>query len=159
MLSSSLHNINTYNNVCVYVCENKYVYITVHMKFCIVDIFFLLGQLYLAKTIDREKKDSYDITVVARDSGHPQQTSSATVNIIVLDANDNDPVFNMSQTTFEIPENANVSTLVATLNATDKDIGPNAQITFTNSDGWKGKFTMNRTTVSYLNDLDILKFV
>ena len=113
----------------------------------------------MAKTIDRETKDSYDITVLARDSGYPLLTSNATVNITVLDANDNDPVFNMSQTTFEIPEDANVSTLMATLNATDKDIGPNAQIIFTNRDGWKGKFTMNRTTVSYLNDLDILKCV
>ncbi|XP_041364066.1 protocadherin-like wing polarity protein stan [Gigantopelta aegis] len=110
------------------------------------------GQLLLANTTDRETKDSYEITVVATDNGLPPLKSNATINITVLDSNDNDPQFNMAQTTFHIPENETNGTLVATLNASDADIGPNARITFINNDGWKKTFRMNQTTGNiYLN--------
>ncbi|KAI2658740.1 Protocadherin-15 [Labeo rohita] len=50
------------------------------------------GLLLLAKTLDREITDHYTLTVTASD-GKPDGTSTATVNIVVTDVNDNDPEF------------------------------------------------------------------
>ncbi|KAK9965149.1 hypothetical protein ABG768_004258, partial [Culter alburnus] len=50
------------------------------------------GLLLLAKNLDREIKDHYTLTVTASD-GKPDGTSTATVDIVVTDVNDNDPEF------------------------------------------------------------------
>uniref|UniRef100_A0A674BIH0 Protocadherin-related 15b n=1 Tax=Salmo trutta TaxID=8032 RepID=A0A674BIH0_SALTR len=50
------------------------------------------GLLVLGKPLDRETEDRYTLVVTASD-GHPEGTSTATVNIVVTDVNDNDPVF------------------------------------------------------------------
>ena len=43
--------------------------------------------------LDREDIDSYTLVVETVDMGSPPQTCSATINIAVLDANDNTPSF------------------------------------------------------------------
>lgn len=91
---------------------------------------FLLGVLSLSKELDRESRDSYTLTVVARDLGSPQMTSSVQVVIKVLDVNDNRPQFNDSSLQGGIPENLPVGTLVMRVIATDADIGSNAQLLF-----------------------------
>uniref|UniRef100_A0A669DU83 Protocadherin-15 n=1 Tax=Oreochromis niloticus TaxID=8128 RepID=A0A669DU83_ORENI len=53
------------------------------------------GYLVLDKPLDRETLDYYTLVVTASD-GHPEGTSTATVNIVVTDVNDNDPLFNTS---------------------------------------------------------------
>uniref|UniRef100_A0A671WHL5 Protocadherin-15 n=1 Tax=Sparus aurata TaxID=8175 RepID=A0A671WHL5_SPAAU len=53
------------------------------------------GYLLLDKPLDRESLDYYTLVVTASD-GHPDGTSSATVNIVVTDVNDNDPQFDSS---------------------------------------------------------------
>uniref|UniRef100_A0A672LFR5 Protocadherin-related 15b n=1 Tax=Sinocyclocheilus grahami TaxID=75366 RepID=A0A672LFR5_SINGR len=52
------------------------------------------GLLLLAKSLDRELTDHYTLTVTASD-GKPDGTSTATVNIMVTDVNDNDPEFGL----------------------------------------------------------------
>ena len=51
--------------------------------------------------------------------GNPQKATSATVRIVVNDANDNAPIFMKSTFSFFFPENTPVGTPVVTLNATD----------------------------------------
>ncbi|KAF3853613.1 hypothetical protein F7725_014301 [Dissostichus mawsoni] len=53
------------------------------------------GYLVLNKSLDRESLDYYTLVVTASD-GHPDGTSTATVNIVVTDVNDNDPLFDSS---------------------------------------------------------------
>ena len=43
--------------------------------------------------LDREDIDSYTLLVETVDMGSPSQTCSATINIAVLDVNDNTPTF------------------------------------------------------------------
>lgn len=88
------------------------------------------GSLYLKKSLDREAKDRYTITVIATDNGLPQGSASVTVNVFVTDANDNDPVFTRDVYQFTIEENLEKGSLVGTVSATDKDQDANAALRY-----------------------------
>ncbi len=47
----------------------------------------------LAKHLDRETKDSYNVTIKAMDQGSPQLSNFTSLLILVLDVNDNPPEF------------------------------------------------------------------
>lgn len=51
------------------------------------------GIITLAKALDRETKDSYNITIKAVDQGTPQLSSITSLLVLVLDVNDNPPEF------------------------------------------------------------------
>ncbi|KAM8971906.1 protocadherin Fat 4-like [Pelodytes ibericus] len=87
-------------------------------------------ELVLDKALDREKQSSYDLTLTAYDGGKPAKTGTALVRIMVQDANDNYPLFTQDTYRISLPENEPIGTLVLQLNASDKDEGSNAQITF-----------------------------
>uniref|UniRef100_A0A674BHF1 Protocadherin-15 n=1 Tax=Salmo trutta TaxID=8032 RepID=A0A674BHF1_SALTR len=85
--------------------------------------------LVLGKPLDRETEDRYTLVVTASD-GHPEGTSTATVNIVVTDVNDNDPVFDplMPQNLTVTEEEAN--SFVGQVKATDPDAGVNGQVRY-----------------------------
>ncbi|XP_034148189.1 protocadherin-15b isoform X4 [Esox lucius] len=87
------------------------------------------GLLLLGKPLDRESEDSYTLVVTASD-GHPDGTSTATVNIVVTDVNDNDPVFDLPllRNLTVIEEEAN--SFVGQVKATDPDAGVNGQVRY-----------------------------
>uniref|UniRef100_A0A8C8BL77 Protocadherin-15 n=1 Tax=Otus sunia TaxID=257818 RepID=A0A8C8BL77_9STRI len=85
------------------------------------------GLLALGKPLDRESTDRYILIVTASD-GRPDGTSTATVNIVVTDVNDNGPVFDMF-----LPKNLSVqeeeaNAFVGQVRATDADAGVNGQV-------------------------------
>uniref|UniRef100_A0A673BNC4 Protocadherin-15 n=1 Tax=Sphaeramia orbicularis TaxID=375764 RepID=A0A673BNC4_9TELE len=85
------------------------------------------GYLVLDKPLDRESLDYYTLVVRASD-GHPDGTSTATVNIVVTDVNDNDPLFDSS-----LPVNLTVTeeqdhAYVGQVKATDPDLGASGQV-------------------------------
>lgn len=51
------------------------------------------GIITLAKPLDRETRDSYNISVKAVDQGSPQMSSTISLLVLVLDVNDNPPEF------------------------------------------------------------------
>ncbi len=61
--------------------------------------------------------------LTAFDGGSPQKTGTLKINIIVLDANDNAPVFSQSVYTALVPENAPMGSLILKISATDADQG------------------------------------
>ncbi|XP_052828947.1 protocadherin gamma-A11-like [Octopus bimaculoides] len=50
--------------------------------------------IILARKLDREVKDSYNLQVIAKDGGYPSKQGVLDVHISVIDLNDNSPVFN-----------------------------------------------------------------
>ncbi|KAK1881478.1 Protocadherin-15 [Dissostichus eleginoides] len=87
------------------------------------------GYLVLNKSLDRESLDYYTLVVTASD-GHPDGTSTATVNIVVTDVNDNDPLFDSS-----LPVNLTVieekdHAYVGQVKATDPDLGASGQVSY-----------------------------
>ncbi|XP_060538259.1 protocadherin-15 isoform X1 [Pantherophis guttatus] len=85
------------------------------------------GLLALGKPLDRESTDRYILIVTASD-GRPDGTSTATVNVVVTDVNDNGPVFDPF-----LPKNFTVqeeetNAFVGQVRATDPDAGVNGQV-------------------------------
>ncbi|KAH8409560.1 hypothetical protein KR222_008523 [Zaprionus bogoriensis] len=88
------------------------------------------GYLFVRAPLDREDRDYYALTVSCSDSGKPSRTSVVPVVIHVIDENDNAPQFTNSTFTFNIPENSPADTFVGKLTAVDRDIGRNAELSF-----------------------------
>ncbi|TSK49682.1 Protocadherin-16 [Bagarius yarrelli] len=102
------------------------------------------GTLSSSKALDREKKARYTLTVEARDLGTPSLSSTATLDISVLDLNDNSPVFTSSSYMVEINEDAPEGTFVLEVTALDKDEGSNGQVVYFLSQESKGTFIVDQ---------------
>ncbi|XP_029918467.1 protocadherin gamma-A11-like [Myripristis murdjan] len=88
------------------------------------------AELVLQKPLDREEHPSVSLKVIAVDGGTPQRSGTVNIDITVLDANDNAPVFNQSVYRASIVENAPKGTYITTVNASDADSGSYGEIIF-----------------------------
>lgn len=118
--------------------------------------------MLLQRQLDRETKPSHTFIIVAKDSGDPQQSSSATVFITVMDENDNVPEFVAYPTAFEVGEDASVGHVVYTMTADDNDAGDYGLVVYSleGADSDDGNFEIDPSTVSKVdNDIPDLKNV
>ncbi|XP_060764449.1 protocadherin alpha-2-like isoform X5 [Neoarius graeffei] len=94
------------------------------------------GELYSLKSFDYEETRRLQFQVQATDSGVPPLSSNVTVNVFILDENDNSPVFLPpysepgSVNTENIPYSAEVGYFVAKVRAVDADSGYNALLSY-----------------------------
>ncbi|XP_078087839.1 uncharacterized protein LOC144505601 [Mustelus asterias] len=88
------------------------------------------AELLLEKSLDREQQSSFHIVLTAIDGGIPHRSGTTQILIIVMDSNDNAPVFDHEVYKAIIPENAPQGTSVTTIKAVDLDQGVNAEITY-----------------------------
>ncbi|XP_040418741.1 cadherin-23 isoform X5 [Cygnus olor] len=92
------------------------------------------GDIYILSALDREKKDHYTLTAVARDNPGDvpsnRRENSVQVLITVLDINDFRPQFSKSQFSTSVYENEPSGTSVITMTATDLDEGDNGVVTY-----------------------------
>lgn len=88
------------------------------------------GQLYVKNVLDREEQDYYALEVTASDQGNPKRSSTVPVVVHIIDENDNAPQFSNSSFTFHLRENEPADTFVGKLLASDRDVGRNADLTF-----------------------------
>uniref|UniRef100_A0A8C4SHM3 Protocadherin alpha-7-like n=1 Tax=Erpetoichthys calabaricus TaxID=27687 RepID=A0A8C4SHM3_ERPCA len=95
------------------------------------------GQVFSFTSFDFEEMKSFTFTVVAKDSGMPSLSSNVTVNVFILDENDNPPVVVFPSTLNgtavvqeTIPRNVKASYLVTRIRAYDADVGYNAWLSF-----------------------------
>uniref|UniRef100_A0A668AXH2 FAT atypical cadherin 3a n=1 Tax=Myripristis murdjan TaxID=586833 RepID=A0A668AXH2_9TELE len=109
------------------------------------------GIVVLERVLDREIQPFYQITVRASDQGSPRPLSSlVNVTITVLDINDNPPVFERRDQLATVPENVGLGTEVLRVYAASKDIGTNAEITYSIRSGNEhGKFHIHPLTGEY----------
>ncbi|KAM8910671.1 protocadherin gamma-C5-like [Spinachia spinachia] len=87
-------------------------------------------ELILAKNLDREKKAVHNLLLTALDGANPVRSGTAQLSIIVLDNNDNVPVFEKTLYKVSISENAAEGALIVQTKATDVDEGQNAEIEY-----------------------------
>nr|XP_035979524.1 protocadherin alpha-10 isoform X4 [Halichoerus grypus] len=106
--------------------------------------------LVLGKMLDREENPQLQLLLTATDGGKPEYTGSVTLLILVLDANDNAPIFDRSVYEVKMYENSAKQTLVIWLNASDADEGINKEMIYSFSSlvppSIKRKFLMNEKT-------------
>ncbi|XP_042342086.1 protocadherin Fat 3-like [Plectropomus leopardus] len=110
------------------------------------------GIVVLERVLDREVQPAYQITVHASDQGSPLPLFSlVNVTITVLDINDNPPVFERRDQLATVPEDVGVGTEVLRVYAASKDIGTNAEITYSIRSGNEhGKFHIHPLTGAIL---------
>ena len=115
------------------------------------------GVISTAQSLDYETQQLYQFPIEARGAS---RTYTANITIIVLDVNDNSPVFNQLVYTSTLPSGALTEWSTAVL-ATDQDSGSNAAITYSITDGdTAGIFAINSTTgeIGATGTLDAGKF-
>ncbi|KAM9795536.1 protocadherin alpha-7-like [Neosynchiropus ocellatus] len=95
------------------------------------------GEIMALKSFDFETVKSFQFQVVATDSGSPSLSSNVTVNVFILDQNDNPPVIlypvnsnGSAEGVEEIPRNVNAGHLVTKVRAYDADVGYNGWLLF-----------------------------
>ncbi|KAM6953608.1 protocadherin alpha-8-like isoform 3-T3 [Aplochiton taeniatus] len=86
--------------------------------------------LVLKNPLDREQKNMHHLILTAVDGGKPQRSGNLTIAIVVLDTNDNRPVFSQETYNVRIHENVPIGTVVVRVNATDPDEGINGDIEY-----------------------------
>ncbi|XP_059201680.1 protocadherin alpha-8-like [Centropristis striata] len=86
--------------------------------------------LVLKKSLDREQKNRHTLLVTAVDGGKPPRSGTLNVSIIVLDSNDNRPIFSQEIYQIEIQENVALGTSVFRMNATDLDEDTNGEVEY-----------------------------
>ncbi|NP_001009586.2 protocadherin 2 alpha a 15 [Danio rerio] len=95
------------------------------------------GEIYALKSFDFETSKTFQFHILATDSGSPSLSSNVTVNVFILDQNDNVPVIlypvsanGSAEGVEEIPRNVNAGHLVTKVRAYDADIGYNGWLLF-----------------------------
>ncbi|XP_059918624.1 protocadherin alpha-3-like isoform X26 [Gadus macrocephalus] len=86
--------------------------------------------LVLKKALDREQMSEHMLVLTAIDGGKPRRSGTLNVSIIVLDSNDNRPVFSQDTYHVTIRENVPIATEVIKVTAADKDEGVNGEIEY-----------------------------
>ncbi|XP_030224429.1 protocadherin alpha-3 isoform X15 [Gadus morhua] len=95
------------------------------------------GEISALKSFDFEKLKTFRFHVVATDSGSPSLSSNVSVNVFLLDQNDNPPVIlhpvssnGSAEGVEEVPRNVPAGHLVTKVRAWDADIGYNGWLLF-----------------------------
>ncbi|KAM9849727.1 protocadherin gamma-A10-like [Aulostomus maculatus] len=88
------------------------------------------GELVLDKELDREEQQEMKLLLTAVDGGSPQRSGTVVIHVIVLDANDNAPVFTQAIYAATLKENSPLKTPIITVSATDADEGVNGEVTY-----------------------------
>ncbi|XP_004381164.1 protocadherin beta-11 [Trichechus manatus latirostris] len=82
------------------------------------------------RTLDRESRAEYNITITVTDLGTPRLKTQHNIILLVSDVNDNAPTFAQTSYTLFIRENNSPALHMGSVSATDRDSGTNAQVTY-----------------------------
>uniref|UniRef100_A0A3P9I5U1 Si:dkey-1m11.6 n=1 Tax=Oryzias latipes TaxID=8090 RepID=A0A3P9I5U1_ORYLA len=115
------------------------------------------GLLTLVMELDFEKERMHQFHIKATDGGWMSKTGMLNVTVLVVDINDNPPVFLLSEYIALVPENSEIGTVVLDAIATDMDSGQNAQIFYSLVAGHVDKFAINAENGT-INTLDVFDF-
>ncbi|XP_077583750.1 protocadherin-17-like [Stigmatopora nigra] len=82
------------------------------------------------RPLDREAKDEYNVTIVARDNGIPSLNYTKSFTVKILDENDNAPRFTKLMYILQVPENNIPGEYLGSVLAHDPDVGRNGTVTY-----------------------------
>ncbi|XP_072729215.1 protocadherin alpha-6-like [Ciconia boyciana] len=86
------------------------------------------GEVRLTGALDFEDVRLHELQIEARDKGWPPLSGHCSVELEVLDVNDNAPEVWVTSLSVPVPEDAAVGTVVALLSVSDRDSGANGRV-------------------------------
>ncbi|NXG05486.1 PCDA3 protein, partial [Sakesphorus luctuosus] len=86
------------------------------------------GEIRLKGVLDFEDVRLHELQIEARDQGTPPLSGHCSVELEVLDVNDNAPEVWVTSLSVPVPEDASVGTVVALLSVSDRDSGANGRV-------------------------------
>ncbi|CAH1776950.1 unnamed protein product [Owenia fusiformis] len=102
--------------------------------------------------LDREKVQSYELTIVAIDHGAERLSGTTLVYIDITDVNDEPPIFSKDLYQGTINEDALPGTIILEVSTTDLDLEPNAKVNYYISGGDPlGQFAVGKSGEIYVN--------
>ncbi|XP_069628977.1 protocadherin beta-15-like [Haliaeetus albicilla] len=87
-------------------------------------------ELVLEKALDREEEAEVGFSLIAVDGGSPPRSGTTQIHIVVLDVNDNAPIFTQELYIGQVLENAAEGSVVLSVVATDGDAGRNGEVSY-----------------------------
>ncbi|XP_075902590.1 protocadherin gamma-A11-like isoform X32 [Nelusetta ayraudi] len=119
-------------------------------------------EMILRKPLDREAEQHISLSLTATDGGDPKLSGTMRIDISVLDANDNAPVFSQGIYKVAVSETSPKGTVLSTVSAVDADDGTNGKVSYsiTNTlDDVPAMFQVDRENgvVSVIGSLDYEK--
>ncbi|NWQ87589.1 PCD23 protein, partial [Burhinus bistriatus] len=90
----------------------------------------ITGLLTTAQLLDREIQERYSFTVMALDDGSPALSATQVLTIIVLDVNDETPIFLHQLYETAVHENRDPGEFVIKVEAVDRDAGLNSLLRY-----------------------------
>ncbi|XP_038652217.1 protocadherin-10-like [Scyliorhinus canicula] len=92
------------------------------------------GNLYALRSFDYEQVKNFQVLVQAQDAGFPSLHNNVTVNVVILDQNDNAPEILSplppNRSAEMVPRSADPGAVVAKVSAVDADSGPNSRLSY-----------------------------
>ena len=105
------------------------------------------GWVTVKEALDREDKASHEMLIkvidMMDDSGKSDQLK---LNVVLMDSNDWEPVFNQNEYTFKMKEDAIVSHVVGTLQSHDKDLNSTVRYYFSPLEKTNQQFAIDSIT-------------
>eukprot|EP00063_Salmo_salar_P077270 XP_014052105.1 PREDICTED: protocadherin gamma-C5-like isoform X1 [Salmo salar] len=86
------------------------------------------GEIKVKGEIDYEERNSFKIDVLATDKGIPPMQGLCTINVEIMDLNDNSPEIIFKSEPSPVSEDAPVGTVIALISAKDVDSGENGNV-------------------------------
>lgn len=77
-----------------------------------LELYLFKGVLTTCKVLDYEARQSYQLLILATSLGDTSYTSYVSVNVTVLDVNDNPPLFKVTRYSVQIREDVEVGQIV-----------------------------------------------
>nr|XP_033333773.1 protocadherin Fat 4 [Megalopta genalis] len=110
----------------------------------------LEGTLVLRKPLDYESLSNFSVDIRAQDQGNPPKSSTTTLHVNVIDADDQNPAFQSDQYKIVIPRQIKLRRVLivdpAPIRAVDQDVGINAPVKYTIQGGILPFLTLNPDT-------------
>ncbi|NWH79199.1 PCD23 protein, partial [Piaya cayana] len=90
----------------------------------------ITGLLTTAQFLDREIQERYSLTVMALDGGSPALSATQVLTIVILDVNDETPVFLKQLYETAVCENQDPGEVIIKVEAVDRDTGLNSLLQY-----------------------------